>query len=268
MKIILVIVLAIFIFLFLIMPRLKRPKSKMFEQKYFAHRGLHDNETDRPENSIAAFAYAVENNYGIELDVQLSKDNKLLVFHDDDLKRVCGVDGKIADYTFEELREFRLLGTEEKIPLFTEVLEVINGEVPLIVELKPYDNPSKLANMTNDIMRNYKGLYCVESFNPFAIRWYKWNRPDIIRGQLSGNLNRSSDHKKISYFFCRSLIFNLFSRPDFISYDFIDRNDIPFRLDTHLFKATPVAWTIKNQKELDQSRNSFDIFIFEGFNPR
>ena len=268
MKIVLILVLAVLIFLFLIMPRLKRPKSKVFEQKYFAHRGLHDNETDRPENSIRAFAYAVENNYGIELDVQLSKDAKMLVFHDDDLKRVCGVEGKIADYTFAELNEFRLLNTDQKIPLFTEVLKVIDGKVPLIVELKPYDNPSKLADMTNDILLDYNGIYCVESFNPFAIRWYKWKRPDIIRGQLSGNLNRSSKDKKISYFFCRSLIFNLFSRPDFISYDFEDEKDIPFRLDTHLFKAVAVAWTIKTQAELDKSKKEFDIFIFEGFIPK
>ena len=106
-------------YLFLIKPDTKRKEwAKPYEEKGVAHRGLFDKSLGIPENSLAAFQRAVEKNYGVELDVQLTKDNRLVVFHDEDLFRMCGVKKKVRDCTWEELCQYTLQGTEEKIPLF------------------------------------------------------------------------------------------------------------------------------------------------------
>ena len=106
--IIILAVLAI-LYLLMIMPRLtNRRERKKFLSVYYAHRGLHDNETPAPENSMAAFRKAVDAGYGIELDVQVTKDKIPVVFHDFTLQRVCGQEGKVCDYTYEELQKFHL----------------------------------------------------------------------------------------------------------------------------------------------------------------
>lgn len=269
MKYILIMALIILcaVILYYVMPRQKRPKSTIFDKKYFAHRGLHDNETDAPENSLKAFQKAVDSGFGVELDVQLTKDKELVVFHDDTLKRVCGIDGKIEDFTFDELQEFKICKSEERIPLFSEVLKVIDAKVGIIVELKPYNNHNELGKKTNEVLSDYKGIYCIESFHPLAVAWYKDNRPDIIRGQLSGNLNKGASKKSLQYFLCHALIYNKYSRPDFISYDVNSRHDISFLFNTKVLGSIPVAWTIKSQNDIDKSKNLFDVFIFEGFIP-
>ena len=123
--------------LFLIWPG--RPGSEKvapFAGRNFAHRGLHSKDCTVPENSLTAFRLAAEAGYGIELDIQLSKDGEVVVFHDDTLPRVCGVEGRVDAYTLAELREMRLCGTDERIPLLSEVFEVVAGRSPFIIELK------------------------------------------------------------------------------------------------------------------------------------
>lgn len=178
------------LFLFLLAPRPRREEgiAPLLGWDY-AHRGLFDNESGPPENSLPAFARAVEGGYGIELDVQLSRDGKLVVFHDDDLARMCSAEGRVDSYSYEELREMPLLGSGERIPLFTEVLELVAGRVPLIVELKmsPVNN-YPVCEAANRILSGYRGAYCVESFSPLAVRWYRKHRPDVVRGQLSDRM--------------------------------------------------------------------------------
>ena len=120
------------IMLFLIKPG-KRRDTSYFKTKMYAHRGLHG--AGVPENSLTAFRLARESGYGVELDVQMTKDRKLVVFHDGSLKRMCGVDGYLRDYTYDELCEFRLAGTDERIPLFEDVLKTL-GKTDLICEIK------------------------------------------------------------------------------------------------------------------------------------
>lgn len=132
----LLIVLAtlVLLYLFLVAPRMfKRADRTPFMNVHYAHRGLFDNDSNAPENSLAAFKKAVEAGYGIELDVQLSKDKKLVVFHDATLKRMCGVDGKVWEYTLEELKKFHLKNSKEQIPTFEEFLQVVDGKVPFIL---------------------------------------------------------------------------------------------------------------------------------------
>lgn len=157
------------LYLLMIMPAmLGRPDMEPFKRWLYAHRGLHDNSSDAPENSLRAFKRAVEAGYGIELDIQLSKDKKPVVFHDFTLERICGRPGKVCDYTYEELRRFKLCDSDEGIPSFADVLKLVDGRVPLIVELKIEHTDLSLCPIADKLLRQYSGRYCIESFHPWA----------------------------------------------------------------------------------------------------
>lgn len=192
----------------------------IFENKYYAHRGLHTEDKTVPENSLAAFRRAVEHGYGVELDVQLSKDGQVMVFHDDNLKRMCGVDGNIWDYTFDELRMFRLLDTNEKIPLFTEVIEVLNqGTGALICELKTGPRNNELCEKTLALLKTLTIPYCIESFNPFVVRWFYKNAPEIIRGQLATSTDNYKSYPPILRRRLAACGLSYLNKPHFIAYD-------------------------------------------------
>lgn len=256
------------LYLLMIMPRvLHRPEMTPFKGRFYAHRGLHDNASEAPENSMPAFKKAVESGYGIELDIQLTKDQQVVVFHDDLLQRVCGVEGKVSDYTYEQLQEFRLCKSEERIPLFTEVLKLVDGKVPLIVEFKGNDSTdTSLCPVGAEILGNYKGLYCVESFNPLMVAWFRKNRSQVVRGQLAERFF-SNTKKTALYFALQNLLFNFYTKPDFIAYKWSDRKTLARKLCRRLYGTTAVAWTIQSQEALEVSRKSFDIFIFDSFIP-
>lgn len=256
------------LYLLMIMPRvLHRPDMTPFKGRFYAHRGLHDNASRAPENSMPAFKKAVEAGYGIELDIQLTKEQQVVVFHDDLLQRVCGVEGKVSDYTYEQLQEFRLCKSEERIPLFTEVLKLVDGKVPLIVEFKGNDSTdTSLCPVGAEILGNYKGLYCVESFNPLMVAWFRKNRPQVVRGQLAERFF-SNTKKTALYFVLQNLLLNFYTKPDFIAYKWSDRKTLARKLCRGLYGATAVTWTIQSQEALEVSRKSFDIFIFDSFIP-
>ena len=158
----------------------------VFKGVFYAHRGLYDNQRGIPENSLSAFRAAAEKGYGVELDVQLSSDGAVVVFHDDTLDRICGVRGDVIDYRLEQLQQMKLLDTEESMPLFTDVLAVLSeGAGPLIVELKSGKRNDELCEKTRNLLRDYPGIYCVESFDPGIVSWFRKNAPEIIRGQLA-----------------------------------------------------------------------------------
>lgn len=266
---ILILVIIIVLYLLSIMPKLRRnPQIKNMDGWLYAHRGLHNNKTDAPENSLKAFAQAVEKGYGIELDVQLTKDEVPVVFHDYHLRRACKTDVKVADLTFEELKQYRLFRSEERIPTLSEVLEVIDGKVPVIIELKIPWNPDRLCTRVSKLLENYKGFYCIESFNPFGLMWYKKHNPLIIRGQLSMDFIREKEEgDRYQFFLLKNLLFNFLTKPDFIAYHHEHKNVLSFALCRKLYHTMPVAWTIKSQEELERSRKYFKLFIFDSFIP-
>lgn len=233
----------------------------------YAHRGLHGEGV--PENSMAAFRKALENGYGIELDVHLLKDGTLAVIHDSDLKRVTGREGYAEDLTRQDLKQYRLLGTEETIPEFGQVLELFQGRAPMIIELKSFaGNHAALAEAVCQAMEGYKGLYCMESFDPYCVRWLKRNRPDIIRGQLSENFLRSGGpypwivRLTVSYY-----LENFLTRPDFIAHKFSDRKNLSCLICRKLWGIQGVSWTIRSQEDLAFAEKEGWIPIFEGFIP-
>lgn len=307
MKILMILLIVLFalaaLYLLMIMPRmLGRPDTAPFKQRLYAHRGLHCNqpaenlkkaddmeeggmngsgsaltEGDRqlsdaaeqiaPENSLRAFQRAVDAGYGIELDVQMTKDQIPVVFHDFTLKRMCGGEGKVCDYTYEELQRFSLCGSDQKIPKFEDVLKCVDGKVPLIVELKIEDSDLSVCPAADGLLAEYKGLYCIESFNPLGLLWYRRHRKKVVRGQLSEAFLRDKGFSGLHYFLLQNLIFNWLTKPDFIAYNHRHHNMLSRRLCRNLFRNMAVAWTIKSQEQLEEARKHFDLIIFDSFVP-
>ena len=269
--VVIITVLAVCIlYLLMLMPRmLHRPDRKPFMGVLYAHRGLHDNASEAPENSMAAFEKAVEKGFGIELDVQLTKDKIPVVFHDFPLKRVCDAEGKVADYTYDELQQFRLCNSEQKIPRFEDFLKMVDGRVPLIIEYKIPGGNTEVCPVADRILQNYKGVYCIESFNPLGLIWYRKNRKEILRGQLADNFIRAGEKEfpKLLYFVLHHLLLNFLTKPDFIAYNHKCYRDLSRKLCRYLYGCLSVAWTIKDQKALEARREDFDLFIFDSFLP-
>lgn len=257
------------IYLFMIMPRIwQKPEKSPHMGVLYAHRGLHDNHSDAPENSMAAFRKAVEAGYGIELDVQLTKDGVPVIFHDFTLDRICGVAGRVDVYTYEELQRFTLLQSEEKIPKLEDFLAMVAGKVPLIVELKVEWTDLSLCPVVQAMLSEYKGVYCIESFNPLALLWYRRHCRQVMRGQLSTNFRRDGEYKNIFYFLLTHLLTNFVTSPDFIAYNCKFKEEPGRKICRKLYRNLAVAWTVKNQKQLDSLEKDFDLFIFDSFIPK
>ena len=254
------------VYLFMVAPRMINKADRTpFYNVHYAHRGLFDNKSDAPENSLAAFQKAVDAGYGIELDVQLSKDDKLVVFHDATLKRMCGVDGKVWDYTLEELQQMKLADSNETIPTFEEFLTIVNGKVPFILEFKLDRAQTRVCELANEALKNYKGAYCIESFHPLALIWYKKNRPDVLRGQLCEEFFRNKKYKgKILYMILPYLLTNFLTRPDFVAYNHEHAHNISRRI-CRLMGALSVTYTIKSVEEYERAKDKFDLFIFDSY---
>ena len=267
---ILIILLAFFcLYFYCIMPRLSRKKeAQAFLHHLFAHRGLFTKDQSIPQNSMAAFANAVQHAYGIELDIQLTKDKQLVVFHDHTLTRMCGIDLPVCEMTYEELQKYTLGNTEEKIPLFKDVLELVDGKVPLLVEIKLPTLRTYTCQAADALLQNYRGQYCIESFNPLALRWYKKHRKDVVRGQLSANLTKPvTEAGFLLSFLVKYLLLNFIGRPDFIAYCYTDTQNVSFILNKCLWHTPTFAWTVRSQAVLEKYRSKFDSIIFDGFIP-
>lgn len=257
-KIILVCVAVLAVlYMLAIMPRIfNRPDTTLFKKRYFAHRGLHDNASDAPENSMAAFRKAVEAGLGMELDVQVTKDGVPVVFHDFKLERICGAPGKIADSTYEELQAYTLCDSKERIPRFSELLEMVDGQVPLIVEIKAETANVSCCGIIDGLLRAYRGPYCIESFNPMVLWWFRRNHGDVVRGQLSSNFRREGEYWNILYFAMTHLLFNFLTKPDFIAYNHKFSEEPGRRICRRLYRHPAAAWTIRAQQDLEALKGS------------
>lgn len=252
-----------------IKPNRKRSLS-ILSKKLYAHRGVHDNQGEYPENSLGAFKKAVDLNYGIELDVHLSKDKVPIVFHDETLLRACNIDRNISDFTLEELEDIKLFKSKQVVPRLQEVLDLVHGKVPLIVELKNESTNIDDLPIIANVLDNYTGDYVIESFNPLVLSWYKKNRPHVIRGQLSTKIKTSKDASilvKIRDFLLENFLLNFLSKPDFLAFNYKYKGKLGFRLCKSFYKPLTAAFTIKNQKTLEQNLKDFHIFIFDNFIP-
>ena len=243
----------------------------------YAHRGLHKKPTV-PENSMAAFRLAVEKGYGMEMDLHLTRDGKLAVIHDPSLKRTAGVDLIIEDLTLAVAQLYTLEESSEVIPDFQELLDLVAGRVPLIVELKTgktadgTDTTAALCQTAAEALDAYSAkyaasapcLWCIESFSPTAVKWFRENRPDIIRGQLAGDINHNEQViTPFQNFLVRQLLINFISKPDFVAYNYRDRFDGGVRR----WKGPLFYFTIKSYEDLMELESRGAAGIFEQFDP-
>ena len=266
MVFLIILIVLILLYVFLLIPRLPRRDMSALTKVDYAHRGLWN--AQRPENSLSAFRSAVDAGYGIELDVHRTKDGVLVVHHDDNLKRVCGVDRRIAQSTLAEVRACHLSGTDEVVPTFDEVLEAVGGRVPLIVELKVEQNVDSLCSAVRERMQHYNGLWCMESFDPRCLMWLRAFRPEIIRGQLSENFRKDAQGwEHFVGFLLSNLLFNAFTAPDFIAYKFEDRRRFAPRICRAFYGAHMFYWTVRTYEDLKAAEREGAQAIFEGFDP-
>ena len=230
-----------------------------------AHRGLDNGSI--PENSMAAFLNAIEKGYTIELDVQFTKDKELIVFHDDDLSRLTNDNRKVKDVNYQELKNLKLENTDEKIPTLKEVVEMVDNQVPLIIEIKDGEDIIGLSEKTYNIMKNYKGRYAIQSFNPFILEWFKNNASEVIRGQLSGTFREDAESLKFyEKFVLKNLLLNFKSKPNFIAYELDGVNN----LSVKLLKGRNypiISWTIENEEDMKKAYESTDNIIFDNILP-
>jgi len=233
----------------------------------YAHRGLHGNGV--PENSMQAFRLAVENGYGAELDVHLLADGNLAVIHDSKLLRTTGAEGRIEDLTAGQLKDYRLEGTEETIPLFSDVLSLFEGKAPLIIELKVENNCDSLCQAVAKLLDNYKGDYCVESFHPQVLAWFKKHRPDTVRGQLTENYFRSKGsklHPALKFVLTNQLL-NFATSPDFVAYNCRDLDSVSNTIARKVWNMQGVTWTLRTQEQYDEAVEQNWLPIFENIKP-
>lgn len=257
--------------LFCLMPRRGERRLERMRQFRYAHRGLHNLPRGVPENSLLAFRYAVTGGFGIELDVRLSRDRVPVVIHDGSLKRLCGVEGFVEKSSVEQLKKLQLLGTRESVPTLEEVLQLVDGKVPLLLELKSYKNNVRdLCLKTVQLMESYRGEFAVESFDPRVLRWMRRNEPFVIRGQLLETRKNSEGAKKYGLLakLPALLLTNVFTRPDFFACPVQNRKGGCLRFCIDVLKGQEVCWTIQNQRELEEAERAGAMVIFEGFLPK
>ena len=231
----------------------------------FAHRGLHGEGVD--ENTLEAFERACRLGVGIELDVQMTRDGELVVFHDEGLTRLAGDPRRVDEVDWAELKAMTLK-EGGRVPAFEEVLKLVDGRVPLLVELKSGRSNRKLCEGTMALLKAYEGRYVVESFNPLMLRWLRKNAPEVVRGQLVG--------AKPSYLavmgwpgavVLSTLSLNFLARPDFVAYDVEAKHFATPRVQRLLFHTTMAAWTVRDEETWQSCMARNEMPIFEDFVP-
>lgn len=227
-----------------------------------AHRGYHSKNI--PENSLTAFSKAIEKGYAIELDVQLLSDGTVVVFHDESLARMTGNDGYLKYLRKEDLKALYLKDSKEHIPTFEEVLKLVDGKTPLVIEIKNKHKIGNLEQAVIDMLKNYNGEYAVVSFNPFSLGYFKQHAPQIVRGQTSGSL-KNSGLSWLKRTWLKRLKFNAkVSQPHFISYE---ASELPNRFVKKYKNLPLLAWTVKSKEEYLKVVKYCDNIIFEKFDP-
>lgn len=233
--------------------------------KYIAHKGFHNKNKGIPENSLPAFEQAVNKGLTIELDVRLTKDGKIVVFHDKSLRRMCGVDANVSDFTYEQLCAFKLGDTNEKIPLLSEVLKLMDGEVPLIIELKSENNCFELEKRVNHLLKVYKGEYAVQSFDPFSLLWFRIFSPKTVRGQIISKFRGKNLFEYVLRLVCASpIVWRLLSKPEFVACD-LRSMSLQTAFQVIDVGAEVITWTADSKELIESAQQFSKSVICENF---
>jgi glycerophosphoryl diester phosphodiesterase len=225
----------------------------------FAHRGLHGG--GRIENSRAAFEAAIAGRYGIELDVQASADGEAIVFHDYDLERLTESTGLVAASTAEALAGIHLKGTQEAVSTLPQILALIGGRTPLLIELKsPGRSVAALSGTVRRALLGYDGPVAVMSFNPEIGRWFARHAPKLLRGLVVTEAGKRWRGGLARHFALWR------SRPDFLAYDI---RDLPsqFAAAQRADGLKVLTWTCRSNEEKGRAARHADQIIFEEVAP-
>lgn len=226
-----------------------------------AHRGLWNEIL--PENTLPAYKNAVDKGFAIEVDLYLTTDNKIVCFHDTTLERLTKGEGKIFEKSYDYLSSLNILGSDNKIPTLNQLLECVDGKVPLLIEFKEQPNGKALIDKAIPILKEYKGQFAVQSFHPMYVKAFKKKAPQFVRGILATNYVdvKTSAFKR---FIAKNMPLNFVCKPHFISYI---HTALP--LKKRKVKNTPViCWTITNQQQADRALKYAKNIIFENFIPK
>ncbi len=285
----LILVLVPLLYLYAVLPSLRFKKRALMPSGLYAHRGLYDNIGGVPENSMAAFRAAAEQGYRIELDVQRTLDGKVIVFHDRSTGRMCGEDLTVCDHTWEELSHLQLIHTEEHIPLLADVLREI--DVPLLIDIK---NPTtkkssksqtaKVARCVRRLISGKEQSVLIQSADPRVLFWFRLHEPSFLRGQIRPDkfavrdthcahdvrhrfrLRKPRIGARLQSFALRHSLLNFLSRPDFITMDFHQEEDLALLLSDRVLRTPMAACCVKNQDQLNYCRDTlYNIQIFDSF---
>ncbi|SLN54235.1 cytoplasmic glycerophosphodiester phosphodiesterase [Roseovarius albus] len=247
------------------------PLPEVFHQIPLAHRALHDKAEGRPENSRAAIRAAMDAGYGIEIDLQLSNDGQAMVFHDYDLSRLTGLKGKVRDRSAEDLGQITLSGGNEGIPTLAEVLELVAGQVPLLIELKDQhgamgETDGALEQAVARDLAGYEGPVAVMSFNPHSVAQLSDLSPDTARGLVTQAYSLK-DEPLLSPKTRRRL-------RDIVDYDRCKASFISHRwsdlarprvAELKAAGASVLCWTIRSPIEEAKAREVADNVTFEKY---
>lgn len=263
-----VVLLLLVLYLFSLRGRRYNYQKKSFLHIRYTHRGLFKRGFI-PENSLSAFKNAVIKGFGIELDVHLLSDGSLAVIHDHSLERTTGQKGTVEELTAADLSKYKLENSNQTIPLFKQVLSVVNGAVPLVVELKAKNNVNRLCEAVVAELENYNGKWCIESFDPRCIYWFKKHKPEVVRGQLVMNYVKGGGKGKgILKYLLSWQFFNFLTKPDFISVKLKDRKDLSTRICKNFWKMDCFVWTVTDENTLEICEKEGFTPIFEQFEPK
>lgn len=210
------------------------------QNRKIAHRGVFNN-TSIPENSMSAFKKAISLHLGIELDVQLTKDNVLIVFHDDNLYRMTGINQDVSKAIYSDIKKYHLLDSKETIPTLQEVLELVQDKVFLDIEIKSTRKKREIVDLLEKTLYGYHN-YVLQSFDPRIVRYLKKKNPTMMVGYL---MNRSIN---LYHIFLNSKLMIRYSKADFLA---IHKKLLDTKKIQELKKKMPIfVWTIKKKDNI------------------
>ncbi len=227
-------------------------------ERPIAHRGLHNNDTV-PENSLKSFSLCIDKNIPIELDVRVTKDKQIVVFHDDKLSRMTEIDGYVNNLNYDQIKDAKLLKTNERIPLFSEVLSLVQGKVPILIEIKNI-NGVNFEKELWELLKDYSGEYAIQSFNPLILEWFKLNAPSVKRGLLASYFEGEKGLSFVTKYFLKRLKFAKRCEPNFISYKL---QDLPNKYVKRLKDTPVICWTVKTPEDVERAQKVAQNYIFQ-----
>ena len=235
-----------------------------------AHRGYHDRSRRCIENTLPAAEAAIAHNFAIECDLQPTADGRVVVFHDDRLDRLTEAEGPVGARTLAELRAVRLRDSDAGIPTLEALLDLVDGRVPLVIELKSqWTGDRRLEQAVAPILADYSGPAAVMSFDPASMVAMRRLRPDLPRGMIADDFARGADEGGLSWpkrFALRHLLGAALVWPHFVSFGI---NALPANAPLMLrHVGVPlICWTVRTPADLDKAREYTDQITFEGFDP-